>query len=86
MIRNTGRHVPKTCSRPTSSNGATAAPIEDPLSKSATAQPLSFRGNHSATAFVAPGQLPASPAPRRKRKKQKDRNPVASDVSIAAAE
>ena len=61
MIRNAGRHVPNAWSSPTTSNGATAAPIDDPLSKSATAQPLSRRGNHSATALVAPGQLPASP-------------------------
>ena len=47
--------------------GAIAAPTDDPLSNSATAQPLSRRGNHSETAFVAPGQLAASPAPSRKR-------------------
>ena len=67
-------------------NGATAAPIEEPLSNSATAQPLSRRGNHSETALVAPGQLPASPRPSRKRKKQNERSPPANDVSIAATE
>src|SRR5207249_9958865 len=38
------------------------------------------------TAFVAPGQFAASPAPRRKRNAQKLLSPPASDVSIAASE
>ena len=63
-----------------------AAPKEEPLSKSATAHPRSRRGNHSATALVAPGQLAASPAPSRKRKAQKLRSPLAKDVSMAASE
>ena len=63
-----------------------AAPKDDPLSNSATAHPRSRRGNHSATAFVAPGQLAASPAPSRKRRAQKLRRPVAREVSMAAAE
>ena len=66
--------------------GAMAAPIDEPLSKSATAHPLSRLGNHSETALVAPGQFPDSPAPSRNRKKQKERRPLASDVSIAAVE
>ena len=65
---------------------AMAAPNEEPLSKSATAHPRSRRGNHSATAFVAPGQFAASPAPRRKRNAQKLRKPLAREVSIAASE
>src|SRR4029450_9597664 len=67
-------------------NGASAAPIDEPLSKSATAQPLSRRGNHSETALVAPGQLAASPSPSAKRNAQKLRSPPASDVAIAAIE
>jgi hypothetical protein len=65
---------------------AIAAPNEEPLSKSATAQPRSRRGNHSATAFVAPGQFAASPAPSRKRNAQKLRSPVAKEVAMAASE
>jgi hypothetical protein len=38
-------------------NGASAPPIDEPESNSATAHPLSRRGNHSETAFVAPGQF-----------------------------
>ena len=67
-------------------NGAIAAPIDEPLSKSATAQPLSRRGNHSETAFVAPGQFADSPAPSRNRNDAKLRRPSASDESIAATE
>src|SRR5213593_1818299 len=38
-------------------NGATAPPIEEPLSKRAVANARSRFGNHSETAFVAAGQL-----------------------------
>src|SRR6185503_1057199 len=72
--------------RPITSNGAIAPPIDEPLSKRATAQPRSRLGNHSETALVAPGQLADSPAPNRKRKKAKLRSPTANDVSIAATE
>src|SRR5689334_4088853 len=81
-----GRQSPKYLYKPITSNGAMAPPIEDPLSNKATAQPRSFFGNHSATAFVAAGQLADSPAPSRKRKKAKLRRPPASDVSMAAIE
>src|SRR5215204_3425688 len=67
-------------------NCAIAPPMEEPLSKSATAQPRSFFGNHSETALVAAGQLADSPAPSRKRKNAKLRSPTASDVNIAAIE
>jgi hypothetical protein len=67
-------------------NGATAPPIEDPESNSATAQPLSLRGNHSETALVAPGQLADSPSPSRNRNIARLRKPVASEVAIAATE
>src|ERR1022692_2041454 len=63
-----------------------AAPTEEPLSNTATAKARSRLGNQSATALVAAGQFAASPAPSRKRKKQKLRSPPASDVSAAAAE
>ena len=66
--------------------GASAPPIDDPLSKSATAHPLSRRGNHSETAFVAPGQFADSPSPRRKRQAAKLRKPPASADAMADAE
>src|SRR4029450_8979134 len=63
-----------------------AAPIDEPLSNRATAHPLSRLGNHSETAFVAPGQLAASPRPSTKRNVAKDRSPPAKDVSTAVTE
>ena len=63
-----------------------APPMDEPLSNSATAQPRSRLGNHSATALVAAGQLADSPAPSKKRKPAKLRNPVASEVNMAATE
>jgi hypothetical protein len=71
---------------PSTMKGASAPPTDEPLSKSATAQPLSRLGNHSETALVAPGQFPASPVPSRKRKKHRLARPVASEVSMAATE
>ncbi len=71
---------------PTTSKGAIAPPAADPLSNSATAQPRSDLGNHSETTFVAPGQLAASPQPRRKRKNDKLFNPPAREVAMAASE
>ena len=66
---------------------ATMPPIDDPLSNSATAQPVSFFGNHSDTAFVAPGQLPASPRPERNLNPAKLFRPPANPaVSHAARE
>src|SRR3954447_535668 len=86
MITNTGRQVPTQRCSASTSQGAIAPPIDDPLSNSATAHPLSRRGNHSDTAFVAPGQLPASPRPSAKRKPVKLARPPASEVAIAAQE
>src|SRR5262245_54827435 len=86
MMTNTGRQVPNVAKSVSTSHGAIAAPTDDPLSNSATAQPLSRRGNHSETALVAPGQLADSPRPSRKRNAQNDRKPVASDVAMAATE
>src|SRR6185295_15341787 len=85
-IRKAGRLSPSRPRRSTTSTGATAAPTDEPLSKSATAKPRSRRGNHSETALVAAGQFAASPAPSRKRKVAKLRKPPASDVSIATTE
>src|SRR3989442_8888977 len=81
-----GRQPPKYLYRPMTSSGAIAPPIDEPLSKSATAQPRSRFGNHSETALVAAGQFADSPAPSRKRKKAKLRNPTANEVNIAATE
>src|ERR1043166_383685 len=66
--------------------GATAPPTAEPLSNKATARPRSDFGNHSATAFVAPGQLAASPAPSRNRNAVKLQRPLAAEVAIATAE
>ena len=85
-MMNAGRQLPNAWYSESTSNGAMAAPTDEPLSNSATAQPLSRRGNHSDTALVAPGQFAASPSPSRKRKPQKLRRPMANDVSIAATE
>src|SRR6266508_6164099 len=81
-----GRQPPKYLYRPMTNSGAIAPPIDEPLSKRATAHPRSRFGNHSETAFVAAGQLADSPAPSRNRKKPKLRRPTASDVSMAAIE
>ena len=43
-------------------------------------------GNHSETAFVAPGQLADSPTPTRNRKHTKLRKPTARPVTMAASE
>src|SRR6266536_2186711 len=71
---------------PKTRKGAIAPPTDDPLSKSATAQPRSDLGNHSDTVLVAPGQLAASPQPSRNRKPMKLRRPIARDVMAAATE
>ena len=67
-------------------NGAMAPPTDDPLSKSAVANPRSRLGNHSDTALVAPGQLADSPAPNRNRNVAKLYNPRADDVAMATRE
>ena len=66
--------------------GAMAPPTAEPLSKMATAKPRSDFGNHSETAFVAPGQLAASPAPSKNRNAAKLLRPVASEVATAMTE
>src|SRR6187549_1990640 len=86
VTMNAGRQLPNAAVTANTRKGATAPPIDDPESNSATAQPLSRRGNHSETAFVAPGQFAASPRPRQNRNTEKLRNPVAVAVTIAAIE
>ena len=85
-MMNAGRQPPEKWKIARTSAGAMAAPIDEPLSKIATAHPLSRRGNHSATALVAPGQFADSAAPSRNRNAAKLRSPVASDVSTAIVE
>src|ERR1700693_5780892 len=67
-------------------NGATAPPIEDPLSYSAVAKPLARLENHSQAPLSAPGQYADSPAPSKTRKNAKLLSPLASEVSSETAE
>src|SRR5215813_8381052 len=60
--------------------------MEEPLSKRAAAKPRSLFGNHSETAFVAPGQLADSPAPSKDRKIAKLRKPFAREVQMETKE
>src|SRR5215469_4772049 len=62
--------------------GAMAPPIEEPLSNRAVARPRSDLGNHSATVFVAAGQLADSPAPNKNRNPAKLAIPRASAVDM----
>ena len=78
--------IPTGCKFRESGNGAIAPPMDDPLSKSAVANPRSLFGNHSDTALVAAGQFADSPAPSRNRKKAKLCKPRASGVSIDTTE
>ena len=66
------------------SGGATTDPIDVPLLKIAIPSARCRTGNHSAITFAAPGQLPASPNPNRKRKHCKLKSPVASACAILA--
>src|ERR1700737_2437458 len=63
-----------------------APPIDDPLSNSAAARARSRLGNHSDTAFVAPGQFADSPAPRKNRTIAKLENPRAKALQMDATE
>src|SRR5258707_8866569 len=85
-MTNAGRQVPNDEYSQITSTGAIAPPTAEPLSKIATARPRSDFGNHSDTAFVAPGQLAASPAPSRNRNAAKLFSPTAADVAIATTE
>ena len=53
------------------SGGDSAPPTAAPVLKMPMPRARSRAGNHSAIAFAAPGQLPASPKPSTKRKKPK---------------
>src|SRR6516225_9321228 len=64
--------------------GATIAPIFEPELKMPAASARSRRGNHSATALIAAGKLPASPRPSAKRAAAKLATPAASAWLIAA--
>src|SRR5437762_14241376 len=64
--------------------GDTIDPIAAPLLKIASPSARCFTGNHSATVFAAPGQLPASPNPRIKRNRLKLASPRANEWAIAA--
>src|SRR2546421_6743751 len=86
VIRKISFQLWNRCSIQSTTTGAMAAPIDEPLSNSATAQPRSLRGNHSLTALVAPGQLADSPNPSKKRNEISDLNPTVSDVSAATIE
>ena len=66
------------------SGGATTAPSVEPLLKIAIANARSRTGNHSATAFAAPGQLPASPMPSRKRNAESCTTERAAACSVEA--
>src|SRR4051812_48825693 len=67
-------------------NGATAPPMEEPLSKNAVASDRSRLGNHSETALDAAGQFADSPAPKQNRHRAKPKNPLASDVAADTTE
>src|SRR5215469_5025591 len=66
--------------------GATAPPMDEPLSKNAVARARSRFGNHSETAFAAAGQFADSPAPTRKRQNPKLAKPLAKPVAIETTE
>src|SRR6516225_7045345 len=66
--------------------GATAPPMDEPLSYNAAASPRSRFGNHSETALHAAGQLADSPAPNKKRNAAKLRIPVAREVNSETME
>src|SRR5579862_5209788 len=86
VTTNAGLQLPDTEYNQITITGAMAPPTAEPLSNMATARPRSDFGNHSETAFVAPGQLAASPAPSRNRNAAKLARPVAREVAMATAE
>ena len=66
--------------------GATTDPMEVPLLKMAMPRARWRMGNHSAMTLAAPGQLPASPRPSRKRKQFRLKRPVAKAWSMLATD
>ena len=85
MIRNVACH-PKRCCSATIIGVAITLPSAVPLLKIDIANARSFTGNHSVVTFAAPGQLPASPKPSRKRKTLSDPAPRAVACAIAASD
>ena len=67
-------------------HGASAPPIEDPLSKRATAHPDSRRGNHSETGLGRARPVAGFAETQRKPESGEASEPVAIDVAIAATE
>ncbi len=59
-------------------------PNATPQLKIAMPKARSRTGNHSAITLAAPGQLPASPSPSRKRSALRLRSPVAKAWPISA--
>src|ERR1035441_445819 len=70
----------------TTMGGARMAPTAEPLLNMPEARARSRSGNHSATTFTPPGQLPASPMPSRKRNMPKLKVPRAKACRKAAAD
>ena len=68
------------------SGGATTEPMDVPLLKMAMPSARWRIGNHSAITLAAPGQLPASPSPSRKRKQFRLKSPVAKAWSMLATD
>ena len=70
MITNVGRQ-PQVVASQAMKGGDRAPPTAAPVLKMPMASARSRTGNHSAIAFAAPGQLPASPNPSTKRQEAK---------------
>ena len=75
---------PKLICNATMMGVAMTLPSAAPLLKIDMAKARSFTGNHSAQTLAAPGQLPASPRPSRKRKTLKPAAPRAVAWAMAA--
>ena len=68
-------------------NGATAPPMDDPLSKNAVARARSRLGNHSETALVSGGPVSRFAGSQQKAERSRSyTGPPASDVSIEIVE
>jgi hypothetical protein len=65
---------------------AMTAPVAEPVFQTPVAKARSFGSNHSRVALVEPGQLPASPSPRKKRQAPKEKTPRAAAVAIPASD
>ncbi len=70
MITNVGRQ-PQTVASQAMNGGESAPPTAAPVLKIPMPSARSRTGNHSAIAFAAPGQFPASPKPSTKRQDAK---------------